>query len=245
MNTLYLVIFISLLGPLFGSLLGVLWRYSDTQIHHMLSFAAGVMVFVSVIELLPESSKKISTVLLVSGLLIGGLLMHVLNKLIPHYHHSPFGFESRMQKLKRLALFVFLGIFIHNIPEGIAIGIGAIPSYDFSILIALAIAVHDIPEAISVAAPLYYATGDRWKSFFLTFLTVIPTIAGFLLTYYFLNNMSALYLGLIISATAGIMLYISFWELLPEVFSVKAKRVRYSFSFLTGAVLVILLQGLL
>ncbi|MBU4432472.1 ZIP family metal transporter, partial [Patescibacteria group bacterium] len=133
-------------------------------------------------------------------------------------------------------------IFIHNLPEGIAIGIGALPGFNFSILIALAIAIHDIPEAICVAAPLYYSTGKKFKSFLLTFLTVIPTIAGFLLTYYFFKNISGFLLGLIISATAGVMLYISFWELLPEVMSQKGKKLKYLPSFLVGSVLVLILQ---
>lgn len=245
MNTLILIIIISISGPLLGALFGVYRKYSETQVHHMLSFAAGVMVFVSVFELVPESYKKVTPELLLAGVLAGGLLMHMLNKLIPHYHHKHHKVENRAEKLKRLALFIFLGIFIHNIPEGIAVGIGSLPGYNFSILIALAIAIHDIPEAICVAAPLYYSTGHRARSFWLTFSTVVPTIVGFLVTYFFFQHISPLFLGLIISATAGVMLYISFWELLPEVISLKGVRWKYSLSFSVGALLVMVLQNIL
>lgn len=245
MNTVFIIIIISIIGPLLGSLLGVWRKYNKIQIHHMLSFAAGVMVFVSVFQLLPETFKKTPPAYIFLGVMFGGLLMHWLNELIPHYHHSHKGVESKSDKLKRLALFIFLGIFIHNLPEGIAIGIGALPGYNFSIMIALAIAIHDIPEAICVAAPLYFSTGYRVKSFFLTFLTVVPTIVGFLVTYYFFKDISGFILGIIVSATAGVMLYISFWELLPEVWTQKGGRLKYLVSFLAGAVLVILLQFLL
>lgn len=245
MNMILLIIIISLVGPLLGSILGVFKRYSERQVHYMLSFAAGVMVFVSVLELLPESYRQNSFVLIILGVLLGGFVMHLLNEFIPHYHHSHRGVESKFDKLKRLALFIFIGIFIHNLPEGIAVGIGALPGYNFSVLIALAIAIHDIPEAICVAAPLYYTSGHRLKSFLLTFLTVVPTIVGFLVTYYFFKDIPGDLLGFIISATAGVMLYISFWELLPEVARQKKGRVAYVFSFFAGAVVVLLLQILL
>lgn len=244
MNITVTIIIISLIGPFFGSFFGVCKKYNERQLRYMLSFAAGVMISVSVFELLPESYKKISPGLVLLGLLSGGLVMHFLNKLVPHYHHSRFGFERKIERFKRLAIFIFLGIFIHNLPEGIAVGIGALPGYDFSVLIALAIAIHDVPEAICVAAPLYYSTGSKLKSFLLTFLTVVPTVVGFLLIYYFLKNISGVVLGIIISATAGVMLYISLWELLPEVINKKKEKKKYLLSFLTGAALVFVLQVL-
>jgi ZIP family zinc transporter len=240
-NHLLLIIFISFLGPAIGSFLGVVKKYSEKQIGYMLSFAAGVMVYVSLFNLIPESLRNDTVLLAGAGIGLGMIFMHLMNFLVPHYHHSKGSELSKREKIKRLAIFVFIGIFIHNLPEGIAIGVGALSDLKFSFVIAMAIAFHDIPEAICIAAPLYYANGNKIKSFFITTITVIPTIVGFLVTYYFFNNLSSRLLGLTIGFTAGVMLYMSFFELLPSVFNGQGKRPIKIMYFFVGCLFVFIL----
>lgn len=244
-NHLLLIIFISFLGPAIGSFLGVFKKYNEKQIGYMLSFAAGVMVYVSLFNLVPESLIKNTVALAGVGIMVGMVFMHLMNLLVPHYHHSKGGELNKKEKIKRLAMFVLIGIFIHNLPEGIAIGVGALSDLKFSFVIAMAIAFHDIPEAICIAAPLYYANGNKIKSFFVTAITVIPTIVGFLVTYYFFNNMSDKLLGFIISFTAGIMLYMSFFELLPAVFNGPGKKLKQLICFFVGCFFVYVLGWLI
>lgn len=242
MNTLLFILAITFIGPIIGSVLGIYKKYSKTQIFGMLSFAAGVMTFVSVLELIPESYRKGSVELTIGGILLGGFLMFLLNKTVPHYHHAEYVFTKKTSEIGKTAAFLFFGIFLHNLPEGMAIGMGGLSEIKFSIMVAIVIAVHDIPEAICIAAPLYFTTKKRFRSFLITLLTAIPTIIGFLATYYYFKNISALVLSAIIGLTAGVMIYISFFELLPQSFNGRLSRKEVLFGFLLGGFFVIFLQ---
>jgi zinc transporter, ZIP family len=246
MNSLLIILSIALAGPLIGSFLGVCKKYSEKQINLMLVFASGVMVSISIFELLPESFSMTSFNYVLLGLLTGGLLMFLLNKTLPHFHFLKFEQFDKRTVVKKVVLFLFLGISIHNFPEGAAIGIGALANFNFSLVIALAIALHDIPEAICISAPYYFATGKKLKAFFITTLTAIPTVLGFLFSYFFLGDLSSAWLGGFISFTAGIMIYISFFEIIPLVIrSNTSKLILMSAYFLGGVTMVIVLQRIL
>jgi ZIP family zinc transporter len=113
-------------------------------------------------------------------------------------------------------LFTALALAIHNFPEGMATFISALQDLSVAIPVVVAIAIHNIPEGIAVAVPIYYATGDRKKAFLYSFLSglaeVVGAAAGFLVLMPILNDMV---FGVIYAVVAGIMVFISFDELLP------------------------------
>ena len=111
---------------------------------------------------------------------------------------------------------VFLGIFIHNIPEGIATFVATVSRVELGILLAIAIALHNIPEGIAVSVPIYASTKNRRKAFFWSFLSGISefigaVVVGFIF-YPFIDDYS---LGAMLAIVAGLMVYISLDELLP------------------------------
>lgn len=112
--------------------------------------------------------------------------------------------------------FTALAIAIHNFPEGLVTFSGALVDPVFGISLALAIAIHNIPEGLSVSVPVFYATGSRKKAFMYSLLSGIAEPAGGLAGYFilrqFLNN---LVIGVLFGVVAGIMVFISFDELLP------------------------------
>lgn len=242
MNIFLFVIIISLLGPVIGSLIGVLKRPSKPFVFNMLSFSAGVMLAISFMELIPESIRIYSIWMTLLGILVGAFCMYIVERLIPHFHiwASPKGQCSKMQKT---ALFLIFGIFIHNFPEGMAIGLGGATDIKMSLIIALAIALHDIPESICTAAPYYYCTGKRLRSFLVSASTAIPTVIGFLLTYFLYSLIPASLIGFLVAFTAGVMIYISAEELIPTSCR-KVSEHRTEFSFILGVLLVILLGAL-
>ena len=115
-----------------------------------------------------------------------------------------------------MGMFSALAIAIHNFPEGLATFMAAMKDPTLGISIAMAIAIHNIPEGIAVSVPIYYATKSRKKAFWYSFLSglaePVGAIVGFVLLRSVINDAS---FGLVFAAVAGIMVYISFDELLP------------------------------
>ena len=198
-----------------------------------LGMSAGVMVYVSFVELLYDSQESLSELLggkdgkIISAVsFFGGMLLAALiDKLVPsaenphemqlieNMHKNP---PHDPKKLMRTGILTALIIGIHNFPEGIATFMASLDSPQIGIAIAAAIAIHNIPEGIAVSVPIYYATKSRKKAFWYSFLSGLAEPIGALAAYFILMPfMSPLMLGAIFAIVAGIMVYISFDELLP------------------------------
>ena len=164
-----------------------------------LGLSAGVMIYVSFVELFAESQT----------------LLSFEN---PHEMHSVEEMNRRPhdRKLMRMGLMTALVIGIHNFPEGIATFMSAIDNPTLGIAIAAAIAIHNIPEGIAVSVPIYYATGSRRKAFLLSLSSGLAEPVGALLAYaVLLPFLSPTLLGCLFGFVAGIMVFISLDELLP------------------------------
>ena len=238
MDPVVFIVVISVLGPIVGSGLGVLKRPSFNYICNMLCFAAGVMLAISFLELVPESIRMGSIGVCVGGLAVGSLMMFGLDKIIPHLHPELCSQEQGCN-LERTSIYLILGIFLHNFPEGMAIAIGSVTDVRVSIVIALAIAIHNLPEGICTSAPYYHSTGARLKSFLLSSSTALPILMGYLLARYIFQNIPEPVIGFIIGATAGLMIYITADELIPT--SCAGTNHQTIFCLMAGIVFVILL----
>ena len=117
----------------------------------------------------------------------------------------------------RMGIFTALAIGIHNFPEGLATFVSALQDPGIAVPIVIAIAMHNIPEGIAVSAPIYHATGSKRKAFIYSFLSglaePIGALIGWLILMPFMNETI---FGIIFSGVAGIMVFISFDELLPS-----------------------------
>lgn len=198
-----------------------------------LGFSAGVMIYVSFVEIFVKARMSLTevlgphegTVLTVISFFAGVLLIGLVDKFIPssgnpHEMHSVEEMRedspARSAKLMRMGLFTALAIGIHNFPEGLATFTAAIQDPNLGIAIAVAIAIHNIPEGIAVSVPIYYATGSRRKAFQLSFLSGLSEPIGALIGYLILMPfMSPLMFGILFAGVAGIMVFISLDELLP------------------------------
>lgn len=127
------------------------------------------------------------------------------------------------RKLLRMGLFTALAIAIHNFPEGLTTFLAALHNPRLGVAIAVAIALHNIPEGISVSVPIFYATGNRKKAFFYSFLSGLAEPVGAGVAYLVLrsivggesNDIPPQVMGVLFTGVAGIMVYISLDELLP------------------------------
>ncbi|MBN2202962.1 MAG: zinc transporter ZupT [Candidatus Aenigmarchaeota archaeon] len=183
-------------------------------------FSAGVMIFVSFTELLFQGIQSTNLVTSFLSFFGGVLIIYIIDILIPHaYEEEAY---SRKGKVNRTAMFLVLGIAIHNFPEGIAVLFSSMANARLGILIAIAIALHNIPEGIAVSMPIIYATKNRKKAFYYSALSGAAEPLGALISMIFLGQfIDQFVLGVILSAVAGIMVFISFDELLPYVYKQK------------------------
>ncbi|MBN1849553.1 MAG: ZIP family metal transporter [Deltaproteobacteria bacterium] len=241
MDPLFWIVIIAVSGPIIGSAIGIIKMPTFGYICNMLCFAAGVMLAISFLELIPESLTISSPWISVLGVVLGALAMYALDKLIPHIHPRLCAQEQGCN-LERTSVYLILGMFLHNFPEGMAIAIGSVTETKLSITIALAIAIHNIPEGICTSAPYFHSTHKRLRAFLLSAATAVPILIGYITARYVFQQVSAQMVGLLISATAGLMIYITADELIPH--SCVGTNHRTIFSLMLGVVFVILLGGI-
>jgi len=188
-----------------------------------LGLSAGVMIYVSFMELLPEAIETMGQARGISLFFIGIALMGLIDMLIPkaenpHTYEGLGGTTAEQinEPLMRTGLLTALAIGIHNFPEGLATFGTALGDLKLGIFIAIAIAIHNIPEGICVSVPILYATGSKTKAFIYSLLSglaePIGAVIGFLVLLPFLSDLLVAYL---LAFVAGIMIYISLDELLP------------------------------
>lgn len=209
-----------------GGCISLFARKSNTKfLSFMLGFSAGVMIYVSMVEILVDAREflslsfgyKIGGLYTIIGFFGGMLMIKLINKLVPTNIGIKPAKDSKMKaNLFRMGLFTAIVIAIHNFPEGIATFASSLHSLVHGIPIVVAIAIHNIPEGISVSVPIYYATDNKSKAFCYSLLSGMAEPLGALIGFLVLMPfMSDAIFGFLYSAIAGIMAFISLDELLP------------------------------
>lgn len=201
-----------------GSLAAIFFRRPGPRFMALtMGFSAGVMLLLSFMELLSHGIEAVGFGAAYGLFFVGMVATFLLDVAIPHEYlaeRAPTG--ERDKGLVRTALLVGLGIGIHNFPEGMATLTGTLQDVSLGVAIALAIALHNIPEGLAVSVPIYAATGSRRKAFLWSFLAGVAEPAGAVVAaLLLLPILSDEVLGLMLSAVAGIMVFISLDELLP------------------------------
>ena len=201
-----------------------------------LGFSGGVMVFISLAELMPEARHALvgeygsphGGLLAILALAAGMVITAVIDKMIPEvenphhvrseeeFNHAGDASDDERRKLGRSGLMFALAIGIHNFPEGLATFAGGLSGMDVALPLTCAIALHNIPEGIAIAVPIFYATGSRKKAFLYSLFSGLAEPVGALIGFLILMPfLSATLLAVLFAIVAGIMIYITFDELLP------------------------------
>lgn len=191
-------------------------KNKDYIIASSCSFASGVMVCISILDLIPESIRYINnyfnTFMVISLCFIFIMLGIILSMLLDNYIDK----VNNNSSLYKVGLLSMIAIILHNIPEGIVTFIVSNKNIMLGLPICISIALHNIPEGISISVPIYYSTKSKFKAFLYTFIAGLSEPIGAILTGLFLvNYVNDIVLGLLFAFIAGIMIQISSSKLLP------------------------------
>lgn len=197
-----------------------------------LGFSAGVMIYISMAEIYIEAGETLREQLGKSGGWIAAaaffgamLLIALIEKLIPS-EENPHEIKSietlsgqtpAASRLMRTGLLTAIAIAIHNLPEGLALFISAMEGPHVAIPLVTAVAFHNIPVGIAISVPVYQATGSKSKALAYALFSGLAEPLGALLGWVILRPLfNEIILGILLAGVAGIMVYVSFDELLPS-----------------------------
>ena len=233
-------------------------NFKDRDLSKILSISlgisAGVMISISVFELIPYTLEKTDFISTVFAFFIGFIGIMIIDVLVPHSYKEENTTSTKltqvfektdpskqMDEVKRVGYFTAFGLAIHNLPEGLASFSGFIISPILGITTAIAIAIHNIPEGISVSVPLASAGKSKKSSFligsFSGLMEPFGAIITLLILFPFIDQLGPS-LALILSFVAGIMVFISLDELLPLAFKYNLHNLTNS-SVLVGMIIMV------
>lgn len=233
------IVLLTALGVGGASVIGALLGFAFKNISHrfsdiVLAFAAGVMLCAAVVGLILPSldyGREIAILVTITGVFCGALCLNLIDKLVPHLHRLS-GVEQEMhpgevEKLNKVLLFV-LAIGIHNLPEGIAAGVGfGTGNHSEAITIALGIALQNIPEGMVIIGPMLAAGMSHSRTFAAALITGVVEVFGTLLGY-FAVSVSTAVLPFALAFAGGTMLYVISDEMIPETHHDDARGPTYA-----------------
>lgn len=219
-------------------------KYKDKVISFSLAFSSGVMLTISLISLIPEAVLLFGSIFKVTPLVLICLIFIVLGILFSSLVDSKVEECFTKNKLYKLGIISVIVLMLHNIPEGITTFISTNKNVTLGLSLSLAIALHNIPEGISIAVPIYYSTNNRKKAFLYTLISGFSEFFGAVIAYLFIAKyVNNFILGIILAMTAGIMLHISLYELLPNSIEYKKNKTTI-IGFILGILVMLLCETL-
>lgn len=191
--------------------------FKRSYLQFALGLSGGVMIYVSFVEMLPSSIVNIGPLKANIAFFGGIVFVMLLDFFVPHeYIAEKIKSPGHDKKLMAAGIFTAIGIGIHNFPEGLAVFMSALVNIKLGVALAIAIALHNIPEGIAVTMPIFYATKSKRKAFWYSFLAGFAEPAGAVVAIFILMPfLTPAVLSFTLAFVAGIMVFISFDELLP------------------------------
>lgn len=229
-------LFFGTIGTTIGGIIGIFSkRNSNKFLSFILAFASGLMLAVICFDLIPEAMEISSIYTTILGIILGIIIMIICDNLVQKKFNSA-NITSKKVGLLKTGIVVSIGLALHNIPEGLAIGSGFDESTALGLSLAIAICLHDIPEGISMAIPMKNGGMKPLKVMIYVILSGIATGIGALIGA-FIGNISTEVIAVCLAFAAGAMLYIVSGELIPEankLYQGRMTAIGNIFGFLIG-----------
>lgn len=238
-------------ATVFGAALGFIFKKISHKFSDIvLSFAAGVMLSAAIIGLIIPSldyGGKYKLLVTVAGVFCGAVCINLIDKLVPHLHRLT-GIDAekhpgKQEQLNKILLFV-IAIAIHNLPEGIAAGVGfGTGNTNDALMIAAGIALQNIPEGMVIIAPMLAAGMSHGRTFIAAAMTGIIEVLGTLLGFFAVSVSNAI-LPFALAFAGGTMIYVISDEMIPETHS-HGNESGATFSLLSGFCVMLVFDVLL
>ena len=201
------------LGTGLGGLMAIfLCKIRASQLSALLGFSAGIMLAIVSFELMPRALEIGGIFVGIVGLIMGAILMAGVDLLLPHWHLTG---EKETSPYIKTGVVLGLGIAMHNLPEGLAIGGGGSQGTALGIALALSIMVHNIPEGLAMALPLTLGKVCGSKTLLGTIAVGVPMGLGAFIGG-LIGQVSPAFLSIALSFAAGAMLFITCDEMIPQ-----------------------------
>ncbi|MEM2954973.1 MAG: ZIP family metal transporter [Candidatus Nanoarchaeia archaeon] len=214
-----LISFLAGLGTALGGVIAIYFgKIGCKSLGFGLGFSSGVMVIIAFVSLLYKAIEfsNQNLIPIFTSFLLGTVIMFLLDFFTPHQYfirEKRFESESVLAFIK-VGLFVFIGMTLHNFPEGAVVGIGYTLLPAFGLMLALAIAIHNIPEGIAIALPLKAGGIKKSKIFLLTLLSGLTEMLGAIFSFIFLQTIPNI-IPISLGFTGGVMIYLVMDEIIP------------------------------
>lgn len=233
-----------------GALIGFIFKGLSHKFSNLIvSFAAGIMLSAAVFGLILPSVEyggRFGVIIAVLGILIGGVCINLSDRLVPHIQKVAVrgGEQNKDGNAVRSVLLFAIAIGIHNLPEGIAAGVGfGSGDIENAILIAAGIAMHNIPEGMVIIAPMLAAGIGPKRTFVFALITGLAEVVGTVIGYFAVSVASAI-LPFALAFAGGTMLYVISEEMIPETHASK-DECKVTYAFLCGFCAMLVLDAMM
>lgn len=240
---------ITALGVGGATIVGVLIGFMFQKVPHefndvILSFAAGIMLGAAILGLIIPSLDEGNVWITVAGIVVGAVFLNFADKLTPHLHHitgmDQEAHSDRQSQLNKVMLFV-MAIAIHNLPEGIAAGVGfGTENIGNAITVAVGIALQNIPEGMVIVSPMLLAGVPKKRVFFIACFTGAIEIVGTMIGFGAVTIATAI-LPFALAFAGGTMIYVVSDEMIPETHSHGYER-QATYALILGFITMILMD---
>lgn len=228
-NAILLTFLAGIVGTALGGFLGFFINpRSSRALSYLLAFSAGMMIAMICFDLLPEALEDAGMFITVTGCGAGVILLLQFDRIFHHHHekaedslddlhhHHEVVEHSKNKTFLRLGLLMITSVALHNFPEGLAVGSSTVHELGTGAMMALLLTLHNIPEGMGMIVPLLSGGFSKAKALALTALSGLPTLLGGILGS-LLGSVSTTFIGFSLAFAAGCMLYVTYYEILPQV----------------------------
>lgn len=217
---------------LIGAGISLLANKKNKIIDFSIGLAFGVIVTLIIVDLLPEIFEGLGLKYLPLFIIftVGGFcILKILDNYIPDHHEHNMNKSENNANLTHIGIMTTLAVILHNIIEGMAVYSTALSDASLAVSIAIGVGFHNIPLGMVIASSLYHSNKKQGKTLLSILLVSISTFCGGLIMYSFkLANVNDIVLGILLSVTLGMLLFIVIDELYPRIKDTKQKRITYS-----------------